>query len=70
MGAETQALRAILVRTVRRAIRAIRATRGLKATLHLKRHHLYLCLASRHLSSLPREVPEVPEVHQAVQVGL
>ena len=70
MGTQTKALRAIQVKMAVRAIRAIKATRGLKVTLHLKHLHLYLRLASRHLSNLPREVPEVPEVHQAAQVGL
>ena len=70
MGTQTKALRAIQVKMAVRAIRAIKATRGLKVTLRLKRRHLYLRLASRHLSSLPREVLEVPEVHQAVQEGL
>ena len=53
-----------------RAIRAIRATRGLKVTLHLKLHHLYLHLVFRHLSNLHREVLGGPKVLQVVQAGL
>ena len=52
------------------AVRAIKATRGLKVTLRLEHLHRHLHLASRRLSNLPREVPEVLEVHQAAQVGL
>ena len=70
MEAATKALRAILVGMVRRVIRAIRATRGLKATLHLKLRRLYLHLVSRHLSNLHREVLEGPKVLQAVQASL
>ena len=61
---------AILVRMVR-GVKGDKGDEGPKGyTLHLKRRHLYLHLASRHLSSLHREALEVPEGHQAVHVGL